>query len=330
MTENSLISQKINLYKYKCDICFFKTDNLTKYNIHNQTQKHLNKLKPKEENIKTYNCEYCEKQFKQRQYVYTHKKICKLKKQQDNEINEFKKKIKEKDEKIEILEKENKNIIVLQEKLEKENEEIQILQENQEKTNQLLKKLVENPIATPIVNQNTTNNFNLNVFLNETCKNATSIQDFLMDLQKTITDKIFEDIFNKGYNTASKLLVDNTLDKYTVTTRPIHTSNIQDKTVYIKYNKEWKKDNLNKVERCINKALINHCPIYETRYIKDDEEEDKNNRFYDTRRLIYDVKDNPSKPLIQHLINSSIIDKKDIKEKTNCDSIIRGKDVINS
>ena len=92
-------------------------------------------------------------------------------------------------------------------------------------------------------NNNTTNNnqqFNLNFYLNETCKNAMNIMDFVSQLNVSIKD--LEDTGRLGYvNGISKIFI-NGLKQMNVNDRPIHCSDLKRETLYIKDNNEWNKD----------------------------------------------------------------------------------------
>jgi hypothetical protein len=97
-------------------------------------------------------------------------------------------------------------------------------------------------------NNNTTNNnnnnFNLNFYLNETCKNAMNIMDFVSQLNVSITD--LEDTGRLGYvNGISKIFI-NGLKQMNVNDRPIHCSDQKRETLYIKDNNEWNKDSNDK------------------------------------------------------------------------------------
>ena len=89
-------------------------------------------------------------------------------------------------------------------------------------------------------NNTNNNNFNLNFYLNETCKNAMNIMDFVSQLNVSIKD--LEDTGRLGYvNGISKIFI-NGLKQMNVNDRPIHCSDLKRETLYIKDNNEWNKD----------------------------------------------------------------------------------------
>jgi hypothetical protein len=100
-------------------------------------------------------------------------------------------------------------------------------------------------------NNNTTSNvvnnnqqFNLNFYLNETCKNAMNIMDFVSQLQVSIKD--LEETGRLGYAEGISKIFINGLKQMSVTDRPIHCSDLKRETLYIKDNNEWNKDSEDK------------------------------------------------------------------------------------
>jgi len=88
---------------------------------------------------------------------------------------------------------------------------------------------------------NNTNHFNLNVFLNEHCKDAMNLHTFLNDLVITVED--YEQTGKIGYvENISRILI-NGLKQLDVYKRPIHCTDIKRETIYIKENDKWDKDN---------------------------------------------------------------------------------------
>ena len=94
-------------------------------------------------------------------------------------------------------------------------------------------------------NTNTTNNntFNLQFYLNETCKNALNIQDFVKNLQISTQD--FEEVGKLGYAEGISRLVINGLNEMDVTERPIQCSDLKREVIHIKDDDKWEKDTPN-------------------------------------------------------------------------------------
>jgi hypothetical protein len=95
-------------------------------------------------------------------------------------------------------------------------------------------------------NQTHNKQFNLNFYLNETCKNAMNIMDFVNQLEVTIED--LEETGRIGYVEGISKIFINGLKLVRVNDRPIHCSDLKRETVYIKDNNEWNKDSDDKTK----------------------------------------------------------------------------------
>jgi len=126
----------------------------------------------------------------------------------------------------------------------KENSEFKQLMIEQNKTMIELAKNTGSYNNSHNTTNNTNNNFNINFYLNETCKNAMNIMDFVSQLPVSI--KHLEDTGRLGFAEGiSKIFIDG-LKQLNVTDRPIHCSDFKRETIYIKNNNEWNKDTDNK------------------------------------------------------------------------------------
>ena len=229
---------------YSCENCDYKTSRKSSFDKHLLTAKHSvnatfnTKVAKSCKNI-FYTCEICDKKYKSRVGLWGHKKKC------ITIINEND----DEDEKEDQLENENNSttentaqmdmlINLFQEQL-KENKELKELIIEQQK------KILEMGVATNITNnnitQNNTNNkFNLNVFLNETCKDALNLSDFLESLILSLTD--FENFGPLGYCGGISNILVNGLNKLDISKRPIHCSDLKREVIHIKNNDTWHKD----------------------------------------------------------------------------------------
>jgi hypothetical protein len=148
--------------------------------------------------------------------LWKHKKICQNKKQDILTI--FKQN------------QEFKDLIIEQNK--------QILEQNK----QLFELVKEKQIT---VNSNhTTNNFNLQIFLNEKCKDALNIMDFVSSLKLQLTD--LESMGKLGYSEGISKIFIRGLKELDIFKRPIHCSDVKRDTLYIKDKDAWEKENENK------------------------------------------------------------------------------------
>jgi hypothetical protein len=231
-----------------CEICNFNSKNKTNYDKHLLTSKH-NKNISRGYSQSNYICEYCDKEYTHYNALWKHKKKCELiSNEETNKLqntmisNMITPKIF-----LDILNqsKELQNVLIEQTKelqnklLEKED---QLIEQN--------KQLIEMAKKPSMVNSNNNNNnnnnnqFNLNFFLNETCKNAMNIQDFINSIKLTTQD--FETTGKIGFVDGISRIFINELKRIEVERRPLHCTDVKRETVYVKDNDSWEKENLEK------------------------------------------------------------------------------------
>lgn len=266
---------------YFCEKCDYTTNIKCNFEKHELSIKHYNKTinvnkindKPVSTTLK---CVFCNKRFNHRSTLWSHKKKC-IKKNDNNYDyyleddsedyleddsesdedfdNDFEKELDRKFNGVEnitmlqIMQQMCEQNMQLKEQLQEQHKEFQ---EQQQKTTEIMMELVKtnnnnssiNNIAINSNNTSNTNNFNLNFFLNETCKDAMSIDDFLDSIEITITD--LKRLGKEGYVEAlSTLLIDN-LKEMDITKRPMHCSDLKRETIYIKDLYGWEKENSHK------------------------------------------------------------------------------------
>ena len=245
--------------KYVCDICDFKTGNKTDYNKHLMTPKHINNneliTNHNEKPIKTqiYKC-LCGNEYKYQSGLCAHKKKCvkQIVVEEENEVND-----ENNDENM------NNSLIILE--LLKQNQEIKemILEKSSSENNnplvaELLKQnqefkemmLDQNKHMLELAknaghnnnNTNTTNNkFNLQIFLNDTCKDAMNITDFVNSLVLDFDD--LENMGHLGYVEGISRIFLRGVRGMDVTKRPFHCSDIKRETMFVKELEGWEKEN---------------------------------------------------------------------------------------
>jgi hypothetical protein len=203
-----------NYYCKKCDYVCCKIYNWKKHlDTAKHTQEMLGKdLMAKSGKNKQYLCKNCEKSFHTNSGLWKHNKICIC--EDHKEENNLDKK----DELIDYLMKENKEIKEL------------ILE--------LAKKDSYNN-CNNIVNSNN-KAFNLNFFLNETCKDAMNIMDFVDSIKLQITD--LEKVGELGYVEGISNIITKNLKKLDVTQRPVHCTDKKREIIYIKDEDKWEKE----------------------------------------------------------------------------------------
>ena len=221
---------------YNCELCNLVTCSSKDYKTHLATRKHQimtidDKLIPKSPT--TYSC-YCGKTYKYRQGLSLHKKKCnQTSKLNQDTSNNF---VIDKELVMSIL-KQNADII-------KENSELKnLILEEHKSTQQMMMEVIK----TGTHNINTTNNtnshnktFNLQFFLNETCKNAMNIMDFVDSLKLQLND--LERMGEIGFvNGMSNIIIKN-LQNLDVTERPVHCTDQKREVMYVKDEGKWDKE----------------------------------------------------------------------------------------
>lgn len=230
------------MYKYICTLCKYNTNKLNNYKQHCNSIKHKKNTDTNESNI--YICDYCSKNYKRKHSLLYHKEKCKILYDKILAKNQFEMIQDIKQEFNELKEHNNEIKEELKQELKQEINEIKNkIDPLTEKVNILDHKLDN---VKPVV-------FNLNVFLNNDCKNAISFDELLEQLQyhfdssKTLTE-----------DTTITLL--KSLSTMTVYERPIHCVDVKRNKLYIKDNDKWTKDMtvFNKLPKHATKSYTNY------------------------------------------------------------------------
>jgi hypothetical protein len=223
------------VHKFVCEICDYTSSKKYDYERHLLTQKHIGNISDTDGNTnlsKVHICDICDKTYKDRTGLWKHKKNCVKKDVKD--VND-------------IMEEKEVNLLV--QYLMKENAEFKQLMLDQNKQMVELAKKSAGHHNTNTNNNNTNNNtnnsFNLNFFLNETCKNAMNIMDFVNQLQVGIKD--LEETGRLGFAEGISKIFINGLKDIDVSDRPVHCSDSKREVLYIKNNDQWNKEDDNKV-----------------------------------------------------------------------------------
>ena len=221
---------------YKCYQCDYITKYRNDFRKHCTTRKHLILTSDCQKTLsdKKHVCE-CGNEYKHRQSLFNHKKICQF--CMDNIVPAIQ-------TPNTTYEQPNKDNLI--EYLIKENAEFKTL------IMELVKK--ENNTLTNINSNNVNSNnktFNLQFFLNEQCKDALNIGEFVDSIKVQLSD--LENVGHIGYvEGVSKILIKN-LNELDVVKRPIHCSDLKREVLYIKDDDKWSKENDDKL--VIKKAI---------------------------------------------------------------------------
>jgi hypothetical protein len=234
--------------KFYCNFCDYGTSKKSSYDDHLFTLKHKKSTIVNENLPKTCSdviCEICGKKYKDKSGLWRHNKKCFKKEEKEDE--------KEKNEEINE-EPTDKELIML------------LIKENSELKNMMM-EVIKNGTNNTTNSHNKT--FNLQVFLNETCKDAMNIMDFVDSIKIQLSD--IESIGELGYvNGMSKLIIKhlNALDE---NMRPVHCSDPKRDSLYVKDKNVWEKEDpenkkIKKAIKYISNKNICALPEWKAKY----------------------------------------------------------------
>jgi len=248
-----------------CKNCNYNTSEFSKYSRHILTDKHkrmtdgLHLGGKKAEKAETFEC-ICGNIYKYRQGLWKHRKSC-----------------------IDFIN--SKNHYYLQETEKKEPSELSgidtnlmkiLLEHNTENIKNIVMEVckqiqphMNNSCNTQTHNNSHNKTFNLQIFLNETCKDAMNLSDFINSIDLQLSD--LESVGKLGFvNGISNILIKN-LNAMDVTMRPVHCSDTKREVMYVKEDGKWEKDEENnaKLRKAIKKLAFNNSkllPVYRKKY----------------------------------------------------------------
>jgi len=224
-SENSLKLSK----KYLCEFCDYYTSKTSDYNKHLTTDKHKNNynaskmLEHASEKSQLFNKQFicdCGKIYQHDSSYYRHKKNCKLEK---NDVV-YKSIISD------LKDSETQELKELMKYLMKENSDMK----------NMMMKVIENGTHNTTHTNSHNKSFNLQFFLNETCKNAMNITDFVDSLQLQLSD--LEKVGEVGYIEGISSIIIKNLNAMDISERPIHCTDKKRETMYIRDEDKWEKE----------------------------------------------------------------------------------------
>lgn len=204
--------------QYVCKECEYYTSRKNDWMKHITTAKHMSHTAHLfKSNSITYDCMLCNRTYKTKSGLWKHRQQCDMGNSNVNDVM-----MDENNTLVKYLMKENsefKKIIV-------------------EQGNQLC-DAIKNHNNT-IINNVQNNHFNLQVYLNETCKDAMNLDEFIENIQLQNSD--LDETARIGYVNGTSRIIINELNKICQSKRPIQCSDIKRETVYVKQNNVWNKD----------------------------------------------------------------------------------------
>ena len=290
---NILTGEKGNKEHY-CEYCDYTCSKKYSWERHLLTAKHQsatnsNKFGEKgQKGAQPYICEHCDKEYSDRTGLWRHKKKC----SKNINLQEL-----DKDELIKLLIKQTGKLI----------------------------NVVENGTNNTINNTNNNTNtnshnkvFNLNLYLNETCKDAMNISDFVSSIKVSLED--LENTGRQGYVQGITNIILKNLNNVEDHMRPLHCSDSKREVIYIKDNNEWTKETndkpiLTKAIKTIANENIKQIKNWKDKYPDCSEHDSNKNNLYlkivsnSMNGLTKEEADKNTNKIISNVIKEVIIDK---------------------
>ena len=242
--------------KYYCEDCDYTTSKSSSFKKHLSTAKHINltnltekvaKVAPQNE---IYICDLCETQYKSRMGLWHHKQRCSQ--YDENVIDEQSDIPLDKNLFVELL-KQNQTLIT------SNTEFKELIIEQQQENQDLQKHLLEVVKEGKVINNTQNNKFNLNFFLNEQCKDAINMSEFMENMTLDMED--LAETGRLGFvNGISRIFV-NKLRELDTFKRPLHCTDLKRETLYIRENDEWSKEenSKDKLRELVNRVANKNC-----------------------------------------------------------------------
>ena len=196
--------------KFSCKNCDYVCSSKYNFNRHTSTQKHVRiHLEQKVEQTSTFTCK-CGKIYKYSQGLSKHKQKCN--KQEHPQLDT--------------------NLV------------IELLKQNQELQKSLIELSKEKTVTNNSITNSNNKTFNIQVYLNEDCKDALNISDFVSSIQLQLHD--LEETGRLGYVNGVSRIITTKLNDLDATKRPIQCSDVKRETLYIKDENKWVKEGIEK------------------------------------------------------------------------------------
>jgi hypothetical protein len=281
-------SEKISIDFY-CSKCDYTTSRKADYKKHLTTDKHrrqhlANENSENSENSEKYRC-ICDKEYIYSSSLSKHKKTCK-----------------------EIIKTDITTDMVL--KILEQNKQLSDIIVNQSKQmNEMIPKIGNTNNTNNTINNN--QKLNINIFLNEKCKDAMSMDNFLKTIEVSLSNLLVTK--EKGLAEGITNIIVENMNKLPINQRPIHCTDVKRETIYIK-NETWEKDeNKEKTKEaikkisCIQTKNIKKWTEANPNYMEKDKLKDE--YIYLIKHISDDVKEKEEK-IIKNICKNSYINDK--------------------
>ena len=243
--------------KFSCQHCDYNCTKKSDYGKHIMTAKHKNRTKTNvleqkvAETRRDFVCKTCNKIYKARNSLWYHEKGCKEIKNEKEENNSYD------DFTVNSDFPTDKQLIMM------------LIKDNSELKNMMM-KVIENGTTNNTTNNTNSHNkaFNLNFFLNETCKDAMNIMDFVDSIKLQLSD--LERVGECGFVDGISNIIVKNLKALDITERPIHCTDKKREVLYVKNENKWEKDEeKNKIKKVIKRVAnknIHLLPAFKEKY----------------------------------------------------------------
>ena len=255
---------------YICEKCNIITHNKKDYNKHLLTSKHQktlisnNSLTDFPQSLteisqglvenNSFQCKYCNKKYSSRVGLWYHNKKCKTSINDPMELEGLVEEHSEEHsaEKCYMAIPTNNEIIEILKVQMIENQELRkfMMEQQKQMIDQMMELASKSNVTNNTNNNNINNNcnnksFNLNFFLNEQCKDALNINEFVDSIKMQLSD--LEEFANIGYADGVSNIFVKGINALDIHKRPIHCSDTKREVLYIKNNDEWRKEGVDKL-----------------------------------------------------------------------------------
>jgi hypothetical protein len=249
--------QQNSAKKFFCECCHYNTNRKCNYDTHLISTRHCknsaketfgNEIQQNSATPAKFFCEFCKKEYSNRSSLWKHKKCCNYAKtSKENDVFD-------------------KDVILT------------LLKQNAE----LLEIIKNGTNNTNIINSHN-KTFNLQVFLNETCKDAMNISDFIESIKLQVSD--LENVGKVGYIEGISNIIIKNLQALDVEKRPIHCTDQKREVMYVKDENIWEKEDetnkrLRKAIRMIAHKNICMLKVFREKYPDCEEYNSKKNSQY--------------------------------------------------
>jgi uncharacterized protein YxeA len=232
----------INKKIFNCECCDYVCSKNSEYIRHLLTKKHIGNASGNNK-ITIIKCKFCNKIYKSKKGLWGHNKIClNVTNITENKIIQDEHMSDESISKASIIDTSNNVIqLLINENKDFKNMIIELVKSNTELQKQMIDVCQKIQPGNTVINTNSHNKtFNLQVFLNEECKDAMNMSDFINSIEIKISDLV--NIGKLGYVEGMSNIIIKQLNDTDINKRPVHCSDAKRETLYVKEENKWEKD----------------------------------------------------------------------------------------